>query len=109
MPKPLTFRPEAEWFIGEPDLTVTTTNDFVMYPKGPDWWIDQFGEVTLTEDRWIKAMEIAEQPEDRASRGRLCHRARRTGRHAGNRRSRSTELRGREATATSSARTPGGC
>jgi hypothetical protein len=58
MPKPLTFRPEAEWFIGEPDLTVTTTNDFVMYPKGPDWWIDQFGEVTLTEDRWIKAMEI---------------------------------------------------
>jgi hypothetical protein len=58
MPKPLTFRPEAEWFIGEPDLTATTTNDFVMYPKGPDWWIDQFGEVTLTEDRWIKAMEI---------------------------------------------------
>jgi hypothetical protein len=58
MPKPLTFRPEAEWFIGEPDLTVTTTNDFVMYPKGPDWWLDQFGEVTLTEDRWIKAMEI---------------------------------------------------
>jgi hypothetical protein len=58
MPKPLTFRPEAEWFIGEPDLKVTTDNDFVMYPRGPDWWIDQFGEVTLTEDRWIKAMEI---------------------------------------------------
>jgi hypothetical protein len=58
LPKPLTFRPDAEWFIGEPDLTVTTTNDFVMYPKGPDWWIDQFGEVKLTEDRWIKSMEI---------------------------------------------------
>jgi hypothetical protein len=58
MPKPPTFRPEAEWFIGEPDLTATTTNDFIMYPKGPDWWIDQFGEVTLSEDRWIKAMEI---------------------------------------------------
>ncbi len=58
LPKPLTFRPEAEWFIGEPDLKVTTSNDFVMYPNGPDWWIDQFGEAKLTEDRWIKAMEI---------------------------------------------------
>jgi hypothetical protein len=58
MPKPLTFRSGAEWFTGEPDLTVTTDNDFVMYASGPDWWIDQFGEVKLPEDRWIKAMEI---------------------------------------------------
>jgi hypothetical protein len=58
MPKPLTFGSQAEWFTGEPDLTVTTDNDFVMYPNGPDWWIDQFGEVKLPEDRWIKAMEI---------------------------------------------------
>ena len=59
MPAPLTFRSEAEWFIGEPDLKVTTPNDFVMYAKGPDWWIDQFSDVVeLREDRWIKAMEI---------------------------------------------------
>ena len=58
LPKPLTFRPESEWFIGEPDLKVTTDHDFAMYPNGPDWWIDQFGSVTLSEDRWIKAMEI---------------------------------------------------
>jgi len=58
MPAPLTFRSEADWFIGEPDLKVTTPNDFVMYANGPDWWIDQFAEVQLTEDRWIKAMEI---------------------------------------------------
>jgi hypothetical protein len=59
MPAPLTFRSEAEWFIGEPDLKVTTPNDFVMYAKGPDWWIDQFSDVVeLTEDRWIKSMEI---------------------------------------------------
>src|SRR5262249_10717136 len=56
-PAPLTFRSDAEWFIGEPDLKVTT-NDFAMYANGPDWWIDQFAEATLTEDRWIKAMEI---------------------------------------------------
>ena len=58
MPRPLTFRPETEWFIGEPDLAVTTPNDFTMYANGPDWWIDQFAEVTLAEDRWIKSMEI---------------------------------------------------
>ena len=58
LPKPLSFATDTEWFIGKPDLTVTTPKDFVMYPKGPDWWIDQFAEMTLPEDRWIKAMEV---------------------------------------------------
>jgi hypothetical protein len=58
MPAPLAFRPDADWFIGEPDLKVTTPSDFTMYASGPDWWIDQFADVELTEDRWIKAMEI---------------------------------------------------
>jgi len=57
MPKPMTFASEDEWFIGKPDLLVTT-NDFTMYANGPDWWIDQYADMTLTEDRWIKAMEI---------------------------------------------------
>ncbi len=58
MPKPLTFAPDSNWYIGEPDLKVTTPNDFTMYATGPDWWIDQFAEVNIDEDRWIKAMEI---------------------------------------------------
>jgi hypothetical protein len=58
MPPALTFPPDGEWFIGNPDLLVTTDQDFKMYPSGPDWWIDQFGEVKMPEDRWIKAMEI---------------------------------------------------
>ena len=58
MPPALAFKPEADWFIGEPDLKVTTPNDFVMYPNGPDWWIDQYADVVIPEDRWIKAMEI---------------------------------------------------
>jgi len=58
MPPALAFRPESDWFIGEPDLKVTTPNDFVMYANGPDWWIDQYADVVIPEDRWIKAMEI---------------------------------------------------
>ncbi len=58
MPAPLTFSPDSDWYIGTPDLLVTTNQDFVMYPNGPDWWIDQFADVKLEEDRWIKAMEI---------------------------------------------------
>ena len=68
LPKPLDFANENTWFIGQPDLTVTT-DEFKMYPKGSDWWIDQFGEVTVPEDRWIKAMEI--KPSNR----RIVHHA----------------------------------
>jgi|SRR5215469_923062 len=57
LPKPLDFSKENTWFIGTPDLLVTT-DDFKMYAKGSDWWIDQYAETTLTEDRWIKAMEV---------------------------------------------------
>lgn len=57
LPPPPKFASDNEWFIGQPDL-LATTDDFKMYAKGSDWWIDQYTEVTLTEDRWIKAMEI---------------------------------------------------
>lgn len=68
MPKPLDFSMENTWFTGTPDLLVTT-DDFKMYAKGSDWWIDQYAEVTLPEDRWIKAMEI--KPSNR----RIVHHA----------------------------------
>jgi hypothetical protein len=58
MPAPLTFTSDNAWYIGKPDLLVTTDQDFKMYPAGPDWWIDQYAEVKISEDRWIKAMEI---------------------------------------------------
>ncbi len=58
LPAPLSFTSDNSWYIGKPDLLVTTDKDFTMYPAGPDWWIDQFAEVKIPEDRWIKAMEI---------------------------------------------------
>src|SRR5579862_223379 len=36
LPKPLDFSNENTWFIGPPDLQVTT-DDFKMYAKGSDW------------------------------------------------------------------------
>lgn len=57
LPPPPKFAADNEWFIGQPDL-LATTGDFKMYAKGSDWWIDQYAELTLTEDRWIKAMEV---------------------------------------------------
>jgi len=58
MPPPLTFTADNAWYIGKPDLLATTDKEFTMYAKGPDWWIDQFGDIQLTEDRWIQAMEV---------------------------------------------------
>src|SRR5579871_4725512 len=68
LPKPLDFGNENTWFLGTPDLTVTT-DDFKMYAQGSDWWIDQYGQMTVPEDRWIKAMEI--KPSNR----RIVHHA----------------------------------
>jgi len=58
MPPAQTFRPEDQWHIGKPDIIVKMDGTHKMYPTGPDWWIDYFGDTGLTEDRWIKAMEI---------------------------------------------------
>jgi len=58
MPPSQTFGPEDVWHIGKPDLIVKMTGTHTMYPQGPDWWIDYFADVPITEDRWIKAMEI---------------------------------------------------
>ena len=38
LPKPLDFSKENTWFIGTPDVTVTT-DEFKMYAQGSDWWI----------------------------------------------------------------------
>jgi hypothetical protein len=58
LPAPLTFKPDDEWFIGKPDLVATFDKQHVMYANGPDWWIYKFAELNLTEDRWVKAVQI---------------------------------------------------
>jgi hypothetical protein len=61
MPPPLKFdeyKSDNDWFIGKPDLIVTFDKEMTMYANGPDWWINKFAETGLTEDRWVKAMQI---------------------------------------------------
>jgi hypothetical protein len=58
MPQPRKFAPEDAWHIGKPDIVVPMNGTHKMYAKGPDWWIDYFADIPITEDRYIKAMEI---------------------------------------------------
>lgn len=59
-PSALVFDDSVKWSLGEPDLVITT-EDFFMAAGRPDWW----GEVArvpsgLTEDRYVKSVEIVE-------------------------------------------------
>ncbi|MDP6579052.1 MAG: cytochrome c [Vicinamibacterales bacterium] len=60
MPPPLVFAKSDEWTIGEPDL-VLRSREMVVPAIGPDRWGD-IGLVPtgLTEDRYVKAVEVRE-------------------------------------------------
>ena len=59
-PAALVFDDSVKWTLGEPDLVIDT-EDFFMEAGRPDWW----GEIPrvpsgLTEDRYVKSVEIVE-------------------------------------------------
>ena len=59
-PEALVFDDSVKWTAGLPDLVVTT-NSVTKLAGTPDWW----GEIDrvptgLTEDRWVKSVEIVE-------------------------------------------------
>ena len=60
MPPPLDFNTDGSWTLGEPDLVVRSP-DVTMPAIGPDRWGD-IGMVPtgLTEDRYVKSVEIRE-------------------------------------------------
>lgn len=51
------------WNIGEPDLILTMENDFEIPANGPDWFEEFIFQTSLSEDRYIKAVEV--RPGDR--------------------------------------------
>src|ERR1700741_5478958 len=57
MPKPREFDDADRWHIGKPDVIVTSPKH-VVPAEAADWWGSYYVETGLTEDRYIKAIEI---------------------------------------------------
>ena len=60
LPPPIPLQDGTKWNLGEPDLVVST-EEITVKAGAPDWW----GELTpvptgLTEDRWVKSVEMRE-------------------------------------------------
>ncbi|HEU4692648.1 MAG TPA: hypothetical protein VFS23_30005, partial [Vicinamibacterales bacterium] len=58
MPAAKTFPDSKGWNIGTPDLVVTQEEPFKMYAAGSDWWDTFVVESKISEDRWIKAVQL---------------------------------------------------
>jgi len=58
MPPASHFDDSQSWLIGQPDLIVTLPKDFVVSATGPDQWPDIIADPHLTDDRYIKAVQI---------------------------------------------------
>ena len=58
MPGQRAFPDTAGWAIGKPDLIITQEKPFRMYASGSDWWETFSVDTGLTEDRWIKGVQL---------------------------------------------------
>ena len=56
MPRPVQFDDDT-WHIGKPDLIISLPQPDTVAAKAPDWWVNRVVETSLTEDRYIKAVE----------------------------------------------------
>ena len=57
MPKAPTFPSLDTWSIGEPDFIIASP-EWTQPAQGADWFGDFYVDSGLTEDRWIKAIEV---------------------------------------------------
>jgi hypothetical protein len=58
MPPPKQFADGEQWLIGKPDLIVSLPRDVIVAAKAPDQWPDILVDPKLTEDRYIKGVQI---------------------------------------------------
>ena len=60
LPKPIPLIDGTKWTLGEPDLVVSTP-EITVKAGAPDWWGELESAPTgLTEDRWVKSVEMKE-------------------------------------------------
>jgi mono/diheme cytochrome c family protein len=71
LPPPLTFAENSRWFLGKPDLIVSSP-PILVKGVGPDWWGD-FGETRsdIPEDRYAATVEYKEASDLTKSAGPL--------------------------------------
>src|SRR5437879_4970783 len=58
MPPARKFEEKETWQIGQPDIIVNLPKDVVVRAKSPDQWPDILVDPRLTEDRYIKGVQI---------------------------------------------------
>jgi hypothetical protein len=58
LPPPAKFPDVTAWQIGTPDLVVEMPGEQIVKAAAPDWWGDIATEVAVTEDRYIRAVEV---------------------------------------------------
>ncbi len=71
LPTPLVFEDALGWRLGEPDLIVKSA-EVLVKGDAPDWWgeLENTEIPELTEDRYVKSVEIREVNDVRESGGR---------------------------------------
>jgi mono/diheme cytochrome c family protein len=65
MPAPRTFEELDQWFIGKPDIVITSNKPYVLPAAGPDNIVDILVDPGFTEDMYVMAIES--KPADAAS------------------------------------------
>ena len=65
MPPPRTFEDLDQWFIGKPDIVITSNKPYVLPAAGPDNIVDILVDPGFTEDMYVMAIES--KPADAAS------------------------------------------
>jgi DNA-binding transcriptional ArsR family regulator len=58
LPPPRQFAAAEAWQIGQPDVIVSLPKDYIVPAKAPDRWPDILVDPRLTEDRYIKGVQI---------------------------------------------------
>jgi hypothetical protein len=58
MPPPRKFEDNDKWHMGQPDLIVQLPKDIMVPAAGADRWIDVLADSGLTEDRYIRGIEV---------------------------------------------------
>ncbi len=58
MPPPRRFEPTDTWTMGQPDVIVQLPKDLEVPAQGADKWIDILVDSGLTEDRYIRGIEV---------------------------------------------------